>query len=177
MRAALSIYAFACMGIAFAPNCPAQPASSSEYSVREEPPPPRSIFPLKTRREVVRGSVVPVNKRYHEFTPEEKAVVQQWYEGTFGAQDEPPFPSDGLKPIYALMGKAQARLQVEGQVTVVATVGADGEVTSVAITGSPSAELSRFAAAALYNTKFKPGLCGGVPCTMDFPFRYRFGVK
>jgi hypothetical protein len=127
--------------------------------------------------EIVGGGTIPINKRYDELSTDEKADLRSWYQGPFGVGDEPPFPIEGLKPIDILMAKVQAKLLVDGNLTIVASVGANGDVSSIKVFGSPSPELSRLAAAILYGTKFKPALCGNVACAMDFPFRFAFKVK
>jgi hypothetical protein len=38
-------------------------------------------------------------------------------------------------------------------------------------------EMTKVVATILTLTPFKPALCKGVPCTMDYPFRIHFGVR
>jgi hypothetical protein len=159
-------------GLGASPVCTAQPSSQPEYSISKE----FSSTTIIKRREVAAGSVIPINKRYPDLTAEEKALVHRWFE-SIGPEDEPPFPIDGLKPIYAAIAEAQAKLFVTGDLLLVATVGSDGEVTSVKAIGSPSPEIAKAGAAVLYGTRFKPALCKGSPCRMDFPLRYHFNVK
>ncbi len=125
------------------------------------------------RREVVKGSVLPINKRYAELTAEEKASLNQLYERV-APGDEPPFPAEGLRPIYEAMRKGQNKLGVTGELILLATVGADGEVIEVKALGSPSEEMTQYAASVLFFTKFKPAVCAGKPCQMQFPFAYNF---
>lgn len=54
-------------------------------------------------------------------------------------------------------------------------VGADGKVTEVKAIGSPGAEMVQYAGAVLILTKFKPAVCSGRPCRMEFPLRQYFG--
>ena len=146
----------------------AQPEKPS-YGIRDLDPPTGSVI----RREVVKGSVLPINKRYEELTAEEKATLNQYYERV-DPGDEPPFPVEGLRPIYDAMRKAQNKLGVAGELILLATVGANGEVTEVKALGSPSEEMTKFAASVLFFTKFKPAICGGKPCQMQFPFAFNF---
>lgn len=176
MRSLLLAFSTFLTIISFAGSSAGDPVAP-EYSVREERSTFGSIAPLTLRDEIVSGSTLPINKRYAEFTADEKARLRSWYQGPFGADDEPPFPLEGLKPIDVLIAKVQAKLLVEGDLTIVASVGADGEVASIKVFGSPSPELSRVAAAIIYGTRFKPALCGNVACAMDFPFRYKFKVQ
>jgi hypothetical protein len=60
---------------------------------------------------------------------------------------------------------------------LIATVEANGEVSSVKAIGSPSPEMTKFASTILLLTKFKPAICSGHPCRMDFPLWYEFQVE
>jgi hypothetical protein len=142
------------------------------YGIREVDPRLGSLI----RRYAVSGSSLPIDKRYSELTAEEKAIVIGWYEKV-EAGDEPPFPVDGLRPIYDALRKAQANLLVGGELILVADVGADGKPTRVTALGSPSSEMTKFASSVLLLTKFKPAVCGGKPCKMQFPFRFKFHVE
>ena len=122
------------------------------------------------------GSDVPINKRYDQLSLDEKARINGRYE-RIEPGDEPPFPLKGLKPIYQAMYKAQTKLLVTGRLTVVAKVDASGEVNEVRVIGSPSDQMSKVAALVLYETKFKPAICRGTPCSMEFPFVYNFKTE
>jgi hypothetical protein len=124
----------------------------------------------------VRGSVVPINRNYSELTQREKDVVRSWYVEMPEA-DEPPFPTRGLKPILDSIRKGQQKLLVTGELFLIATVGTNGEVTEVKAIGSPSPEVTSYAATVLMLTKFKPGLCSGQPCSMEFPLLQLFRVE
>jgi hypothetical protein len=128
------------------------------------------------RQRVVSGSDVPLDKTYAELSAEHRARVRALYEA-LAADDEPPFPADGLKPVYSAMADLQHHLLVKGRLTLVASVGADGDVTAVQALGSPDADMVRAAANVLMLTKFKPATCKGKPCAMDFPFRFNFDVE
>jgi len=143
-----------------------------EYGIKEDQPTTGSSI----KRYVVTGSVVPINKRYGEFTAEEKATLNQYYE-SIAQGDEPPFPAEGLRPIYDAVRKAQAKLLVNGDLTMLATVSAEGEVIEIKAIGSPSTEMTQFVASVLFMTKFKPAVCGRKPCTMQYPFAYSFRVQ
>ena len=146
--------------------------SLPQYGIKEDQPRTGSII----KRNLVFGRRVPNNKRYDELTADEKASVKGYYE-QMEPGDEPPFPTDGLRSIDSALLKAQAKLLISGELTLVASVDADGQVTEVKTIGSPSPEMTRFAASVLLLTKFKPALCLGQPCRMEFPFRYLFRVE
>jgi hypothetical protein len=147
-------------------------ASQPEYGIKFEDPPAGSGI----RREAVRGSRVPINRTYRELTPEQRAIVHGWYE-SIAPGDEPPFPAEGMKPILDAVRKAQAKLLVTGELFLIATVEKTGEVSSVKAVGSPSPEMTQFAAAVVALTKFKPAVCAGQPCKMEFPLCYVFRVE
>jgi hypothetical protein len=113
---------------------------------------------------------LPLNRRYAEFTDAEKAVVRGWYE-SLKPGDEPPFPAGGMRPVVDNLMRIQVRLSYEGELYLAAAVGPDGRVNAVKVLRSPDPEMSRMAATVLMETKFKPALCDGLPCGMDFPLR------
>jgi len=152
-------------------GCTAQ-KSIPEYSIKFENPPIGSHI----RRDAMRGSPIPINRSYHELTPEQRATVHRWYEN-IAPGDEPPFPLDGLKPVHDAVRKVQAKLLVAGELFLIATVEANGEVAQVKAIGSPSPEMTKFASTIVLLTKFKPAVCAGRPCKMDFPLWYSFRVE
>ncbi|MGZ5181167.1 MAG: hypothetical protein ACXWC6_07505 [Ramlibacter sp.] len=127
------------------------------------------------RKYVSRGSMLPINRRYDQLTAEEKAHLLAVYE-SMGPDDEPPFPAEGLRPIHEAIQKAQQSLLVRGDLLMFATVGADGNVAEVKTIRSPDAQMAAVAAKVLFLTRFKPALCKGQPCRMDYPFSFHFRV-
>ena len=147
-------------------------AQTPEYGIKDDRPAPGSAL----RPYAVKGSALPINKTYEQLSAEEKQAINNWYE-YIAPGDEPPFPLEGLRPIYDALRKAQAKLLVNGELYIFATVDATGQVTSTKIIGNPSPEMTNFAASLLLLTKFKPAVCGGKPCVMDFPLRQMFVVR
>jgi hypothetical protein len=145
-------------------------SSAPEYVIRQSDP----SLGTNIRRAVVSGGTIPLNRRYDELTADEKAAVRELYEGMDPA-DEPPFPANGLKPMYDAIQQAhERRFHVRGEMTLVATVGPAGDTLKVEAIRSPDPDMTRFAASVLFATKFKPAVCQGQPCTMDYPLRMRF---
>lgn len=122
------------------------------------------------------GSPIPLNKRYSDLSPSERKTLHGLWEN-IPSGDEPPFPIDGLRPIHAAMARAQQALSVAGPLDLVASVSATGEVTEVKALGSPSPEMTKYAAAVLFNTKFKPAVCAGKACAMQYPFSFLFKTE
>jgi len=157
-------------GNGIAASCVAQSAPT-DYTIREDEPhrSPRILHTL------LRTESVAINKRYHELSAEDRATLHSWWESV-PVGDEPPFPAHGLKSIHSAMLKAQSMLSAEGDLLLIATVDSNGDVIQVKAIGSPSPEMTKFAASVIGMTKFKPAICGGKPCEMDFPFSYKFTV-
>jgi hypothetical protein len=65
------------------------------------------------KKEVASGDI-PFDKRYSELTPEQRDQLKSQYE-RMGPEDEPPFPANGLGPIYKAIAAAQQKLLVEGR--------------------------------------------------------------
>lgn len=147
-------------------------AARPEYGIRADQPPTGSHI----QQYDAGMQSIPINRRYEELSPAERSRLNEWWEN-IPAGDEPPFPIDGLKPIHDAIYKAQKKLLARGKLFLIATVSPDGKVTSVKAIGSPSPEMTRFAASVLVLTKFKPARCSGRPCQMDFPLRYDFLIQ
>ena len=143
-----------------------------QYGIKFDQPDAGSMI----RREAVRGSSIPINRTYAQLSQAEREQVRGWYEA-MPPTDEPPFPTDGLKPILDALRKAQAKLLVTGELFLVASVDSSGAVIEVKAIGSPSPEMVKFAASVLLFTKFKPAVCGGLPCRMEFPLHQTFLVQ
>jgi hypothetical protein len=144
--------------------------SPPEYTIRGEPHTP---IGSALRPTLASGGNLPFNKTYDELTVEEKETLNKCYE-SMGPGDEPPFPARGLKPFYTAVIKVQQKLGVWGMLTLVATVNPEGNVTQVTAIGDFDPEATKVIATILTLTKFKPALCKGVPCQMDYPFRIHF---
>jgi hypothetical protein len=148
----------------------AQP--NPQYGIREREPPTGSSI----SRSIVEGSKIPINKTFGEMSPEEREAVHRYYE-KIEPGDEPPFPAAGLRPVYETVAQIQRTLQVTGELMLFATVGPDGNVTEVKAFGSPSPEMVQAAGSIVALTKFKPAICKGQPCKMDFPFVFNFELR
>ena len=144
----------------------------SRYSLKADLPDTGSSI----RRDVVTSSRIPFDKRYSELTSEQRELLKRQYE-RMGNDDEPPFPVDGLGPIYKALAAAQKKLLVEGSMVLFVEVDRGGQATSVSVLRSPDPEMTRVAAAVLMLEKYKPAVCDGAPCKMQFPFRMEFKTR
>lgn len=91
--------------------------------------------------------------------------------------DAPPYPVQGMKPLFSAIQKGQEIMQAREALDFVATVGPDGKATHVdshgGVTGVNAREMSNYVASVLMMEKFKPAVCNGQPCTMEFPFKLK----
>lgn len=116
------------------------------------------------------NSKVPLNKTYEQLTEDQKTELFKMYD-TLAPGDEPPFPAEGIKPIFSAIKNAQRVLQARGQLDMKVTVGPDGKAIKVDDVGSVNAgQMTRLATQVLMETKYKPALCHGEPCTMQYRF-------
>ncbi|MFG6413956.1 hypothetical protein ACG02S_08610 [Roseateles sp. DC23W] len=123
-------------------------------------------------RVAIRSSL-PLNRRYAELDEAERALIRAEYEG-MPAADEPPFPAQGLLPIFNAIQDGMDKLFPSGAMTVVADVDSEGKVRHVDVFGDVQPEFARFSSAVLMVTPFKPGFCGGKPCNMQYVLRMQF---
>jgi hypothetical protein len=154
--------------------CQANPAADersqpARFSIKQDEPSTGSTI----SREIVIAGTVPFDKRYSELTVEQRRIVKSQYE-RMGDADEPPFPVNGLRPIYLMLASGQQELRVNGPLTIFVEVDSKGRATKVSILQSPNPAMAKFAASVLLQEKYKPALCNGIPCTMEFPFRTTF---
>ncbi len=127
-------------------------------------------------KDVVRSSTLPLNKTYAELAPEQQAALRRQYSGMPDA-DEPPFPAQGLAPLYREVAKGQQKRLARGPMVMFADIDAEGVARAVEIVQTPDPELGRYVAAVLMQQRFKPGLCGGSACAMQYPLRLDFDVR
>ena len=137
------------------------------YSIKE------TLFGANIGHGIVKNIAVPVDKTYAELTEEEKQRVKSVYE-PMAEGDEPPYPLHGLRTIVEASAKLQSALRVSGALTLAVTVSAAGEPIAVAVLKSPDEEMTKRMAAVLMLEKYKPAVCKGIPCQMQYPFRMNF---
>ena len=115
----------------------------------------------------------PINYSYEQLSDDQKNVVRAQYDGLPEA-DEPPYPLKGTEPFLREVYAAQRVLNVRGMLVLAVQVNSKGEGKEVSIFESPDDKMGNFAAAAAIKQRYKPGRCGGVPCTMDFVYTVSF---
>ena len=155
----------------FSPNGPSPIPSSGAVRLTNEA---TSFTGTILHKDLKWNSKIPLNKTYEQFTPEEKAELGALYE-SMPQGDEPPFPLQGMRPVFNSIKKGQRIVHARGQLNMVVTVSPEGKAVDVAdhggVGGANAAEFSQFAQSVLLMTKFKPAVCGGKPCKSEFPFQ------
>jgi len=121
-------------------------------------------------------SNIPLNKTYGELTPEQRAEFRALYV-SLAEDDEPPFPIQGLKPVFSALRRGHDVLQARGELNLAVTVGPDGKAVSVedfgGVKGVNASTMTHYAQSVFMMAKYKPGMCKGTPCTMQFPFKIK----
>jgi hypothetical protein len=165
----ISIASLACSNAwAQAPGVPSIGSSSQSQSrnIQEASSETGTIL----KRDLRWTSKIPLNKTYGELTEPQKAELHKMYE-SLPPGDEPPFPINGIKPIFTAIKNAQRTLQARGSLDLAVTVGPDGKAIKVDdFSNLRSNQMSELAQQVLLLTKYKPAVCGGQPCTMQFRF-------
>jgi hypothetical protein len=127
------------------------------------------------KKDIRWDSKIPLNKTYAELTDEQKAALNKMYE-TLGPGDEPPFPAEGIKPIFNAVKKAQRIVQARGRLDMKVTGGPDGKAIKVEDFGTVrTGQMTETAQQVLLLTTYQPGMCNGTPCTMQFRFTPQLG--
>jgi hypothetical protein len=130
----------------------------------------------KIRWNRIQGSSLPFDKAYADLTEDQKRIVRGQYEPMLDG-DEPPYPIRGLGPIYKMIGAAQQKLRVEGPITLVVDVDSLGNATSVTAYGDPDPKMTKYLTRLVLLEKYKPAICQGKPCSMQFPFDITFSLQ
>ena len=143
----------------------------AKYVIRQDLPDTGTRIP----RRVFTGSLIPINRRYAELTPDERRLVKSQYEAMAEA-DEPPFPVDGLEAVYAAVAKVQKTLLVTGKLAMEVDVDSQGQASSVRVLASPDPKLTQAVASVLMLTRYKPAVCGAKPCRMSLPINVNFSM-
>ena len=128
------------------------------------------------RKDAAWSTEMPLNRTYSQLTTEQRNAFNSKYE-SIAPGDEPPFPLEGLKPIVAAIIKGQNTFLARGDLRLIVTVGPDGKGKNVEAYGKvDNPKMTEFAATVLLLVKYKPAICGGSPCTMQFPFSLKLKV-
>jgi len=135
---------------------------------------PTSFTGTILRKQLTWNSNIPLNKTYEQLTPEQKAELGALYE-QMPPGNEPPFPIQGLRPVFNSIVKGQRIVRARGTLNMVVNVSPEGKALDVidlgGVGGVNAREMTQFAQSVLLMTKFKPAVCAGKPCKSQFPFQ------
>lgn len=142
-------------------------AEAQQYTIKQSEPSLGSNF----RRDIIKAGAIPPNKHYGDLTAEEKEVLKSPYE-KMQTNDEPPYPANGLMPILNAVRDIHEKteLQFKGPLTLYVDVDSEGKPKSVSVVQSPDKQITQVAALALMKQTYKPAVCNGTPCAMQYPF-------
>jgi hypothetical protein len=130
-------------------------------------------------RDVLAGSVlaqpiinshVPFDSTYGALTADQRAVLFQDYE-SLSPGDEPPFPLYGVRHAVRPLISYIETWNPVGPLVASVDVDSKGDAVEVTVYKSPDQQLSRLASKALALEKYKPGVCKGAPCRMQYVLR------
>ena len=144
-----------------------------QFAMREDG---KYIDPNSIWRYAARTTKIPLNRKYQDLTREQREVLASAYVSMLEG-DEPPFPEQGLQPLVLALTKAQDSFRVRGSLLLIVDVDSSGQATSVSTFSSPDQRMTQFASALLLLTKYKPAVCSGQPCRMQYPFHMGFGLE
>lgn len=117
------------------------------------------------------GRSVELRRAWSLLSDEDRAAVRS-IQPSLADGDEPPYPKQGLKPLierlHRVRGPAGQDLRIQLEVDHL------GAVTAVGAGQPVSDEFLGQMVALMVNSAFKPGTCGGKPCTRVFAFDMRY---
>lgn len=136
-------------------------AEESSYAFKDQPRTGSHI------RRTVAFAPIPFDKRYADLSEAQKSTVRAAYE-RMGADDEPPFPANGLNPVFRMLARLDKLAMRPGPIKASVAVDPAGTPLSVRVLTAPNGELGDYVAKLLLEQRYKPALCGGQPCGQDF---------
>lgn len=152
------------------PEPPVSVAGETRFALSSGHAPVGSHIPDK-----VAHGAVPLDKSFDELTPEQQRFVRSHYPA-LDVGDDPPYPVNGGKDLYAGLAKLAGRLRLHDDILLYVAVDARGQVTSVTTLGTLDPQVKRTIGTAAGLLKYTPARCGGQPCPGVVPFNMRLTV-
>ena len=121
-------------------------------------------------------SKTPLEATYEQLSEADKVRIKADY-ANMPADDEPPFPQAGLMPIWEAIVTTRHPSDQVGDVVAIASVNPKGKVEKVAMYNTTSNHMSRLVSTALLASQFKPAICAGNPCAMDYILEARLDIE
>lgn len=112
-------------------------------------------------------SPLPLEATYADLNEADKAYIRSNYQN-MPESDEPPYPVEGLHEFWDEVTKVRyARNQI-GDVVAIASVSPEGKVEKVEVYDTTSTYMTKVISTALFALPFKPAVCNGKACAMEF---------
>jgi hypothetical protein len=127
----------------------------------------------RIRRETLLESWLPLNQTYAQMSSEYQRKLRGVY-ANMPDDDEPPFPLRGLGPSIEQLRKVHSLIGGLGEMKLILSVDEQGNVGDVSVYSASNERMAYYGAILLSKEKFKPGLCHGVPCAMEFMYRFEY---
>ncbi len=132
------------------------------------PTPPPVVIPTYTNV-AVEGDL-PEDKTFDDLTEGQKSALRSEYEN-LPETDEPPYPFGGIRSITDPIRQTALLSGVDGHFSAITYVDAKGDVQKLDVLKTPSADATRSIGSIIFKTRFKPAICGGEACAMEFQIR------
>jgi hypothetical protein len=142
------------------------------YQLKEDAPAVGSNI----KRRATPDFIIPINRRYQELSKEEKAKFNSLFDD-LDVGDEPPFPEDGLHDLFRVIRKLRDFDTSIGELNIKTLINEKGEAELVKVYGVPQGHMMQIITNALVVIKYKPALCQGEPCKMEFPLHLQFPLS
>ncbi|MES2885135.1 MAG: hypothetical protein V4709_10040 [Pseudomonadota bacterium] len=115
---------------------------------------------------------------YATLSDSAKQRLRDKYED-LAADDEPPYPLEGMDAISDALDKMIPVIQPEGTLFAAVEINEKGEATGVSFhslptshAGATEAQMRQLYALPLVNARYKPALCKGKACNMAWPIMF-----
>ena len=141
---------------------------AQQYRMKEDEPRTGTLL----KRDIARATI-PYDMSYADLPDAVKARLRAMY-AEMGPEDEPPFPATGYGHLMRTLAEVRRKVRIEGIFDLGVMVGPDGRATEIKVYRSPDPKLATVVANVLVLEKYKAALCGGTPCTQEFPFVVNF---
>jgi hypothetical protein len=116
----------------------------------------------------------PMDKSYSQMTKSQQQGIRDEYP-LLHDTDEPPYLTRGPQSSVDRITRFHSAEDLPGGLLDIrAQIDANGNATAFYVISSPDPKLSNFVASMLMKEKFKPGVCAGQPCTMEFHYSMNF---
>jgi len=119
------------------------------------------------------NSRVPFDRSWGQLTAEQRGLIAADYD-SLPAGDEPPYPARGLAHFANYLARYADKREPVGLLVATVGVGPDGKPRDVTVYRTPDPGLVPLVVSMLSSEDYKPAVCHGSPCAMDYLLRVEF---